>query len=167
MALYVSRGGIQSERLRREFVMKKNNWKIVTTLVALLVVSAFVVASDGLPDFSLAASPSARTITWLEIAQYHVGLTRLNGFSGTVQLSCQPSSPYISCVVRPSIVPLVGEGSDIPVPEILMLVTAKPGAPAGRYSIRITGTALVGGEARANHTTVVLELQPLVDSPSE
>jgi hypothetical protein len=151
--------------------MKKNSWKIVGTLSALLLTSAIVVASIGLPEFSLSASPSAQTIAPFQIAQYRLGVKGLNGFSGSVSLSCQPSSPKISCVVRPKVVTLAAAGSETPVQEILMLANPNEGTPViGSYSIQINGVALprsVGDEGRTSHTTVTLTVQPPVDPPSE
>jgi hypothetical protein len=137
-----------------------------------LLASAAVAASMiGLPDFYLTASPSGQVIHPFQIAQYRLELKPLNGFSGTVALSCRPSSPDISCVVTPSVVAVAAEGSETPTPEILMLATPNPGTPAlGKYSIRISGTAFprsVGDGDRTGHTTVSLMVVPLVDPPSE
>jgi hypothetical protein len=149
--------------------MRKNNWKIVCSLSVLLLASA-AVAAIGLPAFSLTASPLGQVIHPFQIAQYRLEIKRFNGFSGTVALSCRPSSPNISCVVSPSVVAVAAEGSETPVPEILMLATPNPGTPAlGKYSIQISGTALprsVDGDLTSN-TTVSLIVVPLVDPPSE
>jgi len=68
------------------------------------------------PDFTLAISPPALSFTDGTSSSATITLTPINGFSGTVNLSCPQSSQYslagYNCTVSPSSVMLPGSGAN-------------------------------------------------------
>jgi subtilisin family serine protease len=96
--------------------------------------SAITLVVTAPPDFSLAASPSSRTVTAGAGTSYSVTVAAVNGFTGTVALSVSGLTASVgTATFTPSTVG--GSGTS------QLTVTANPGAPVGSYPLTITGTS--------------------------
>ena len=96
--------------------------------------SAITLVVTAPPDFSLAASPSSRTVNAGAGTTYSVTVGALNGFTGTVALSV---SGLASSVGTATFTPSTVGGSG----TSQLTVTANAGAPVGSYPLTITGTS--------------------------
>jgi hypothetical protein len=70
-----------------------------------------VTATQAVGDFSLAAQASQVTVQTGSSATDGVNLGSINGFSGTVALSCTPSSSLVTCSFSPATVSLNGQAT--------------------------------------------------------
>jgi hypothetical protein len=151
--------------------MRKHSIKIVSLLSVLVMASMTMLASLG-PEFLLSASPRSVGITWAQVAHYRLDIRSFEGFSGNVALACRASSPKVRCKILPEVVHVGGESATdtMASQEIHMMATAEPGAPIGRYTILVTGSALPisGGDSRGtSRTSVTLYVLPPTDPPNE
>jgi subtilisin family serine protease/uncharacterized membrane protein len=96
--------------------------------------SAITLVVTAPPDFSLAASPSSRTVTAGAGTSYSVTVAALNGFTGTVALSVSGLTASVGTATfsPPSV---SGSGT------LTLTVTTYAGALAGNYPLTITGTS--------------------------
>jgi subtilisin family serine protease len=86
------------------------------------------------PDFSLAATPSSRSVTAGGGAAYTVAVGSMNGFAGDVALSLGGLPTGVgSAAFAPAVV--AGAGSS------QLTVTTSAAAPAGTYTLTVTGTS--------------------------
>ena len=96
--------------------------------------SAITLVVTAPPDFSLAASPSSRTVNAGAGTTYLVTVGAMNGFTGTVALSVNGLTSSVgTATFTPSTVG--GSGTS------QLTVTANAGAPVGSYPLTITGTS--------------------------
>ena len=86
-----------------------------------------------LPDFTVSATPSSRTVSAGSSAGFDVGTTALNGFAGTVGLSVTGMPSGVTAAFNPA---AVSGGAS----STLTLSTA-PATVAGTYSLTITATS--------------------------
>ena len=98
-------------------------------------------------DFSIAASPSSRTVSRNSKATYSVAVAALGPFSATVQFSVNGLPARTSASFSPT--SIVGSGNTT------LTISSRPKAPTGTYPLTITGTG--GGLNRS--TTVNLVIQ--------
>jgi subtilisin-like proprotein convertase family protein len=115
---------------------------------ALLVVNGS--AGAPTPDFSLAATPSSRTITAGSSTTYTVSNTALNGFAGSVTLSATPAIGGVSYSFSPN--PMAANGSST------LTVTTTAGATTGTHNLTITGTS--GSLVHTANVTLVINAPP-------
>jgi hypothetical protein len=105
-------------------------------------------------DFAITAAPASQSVTGQGTATYTVGVTPLNGFSGTVSLAV-------------SGVPAGASASFSPNPastSSTLTATVGPSTPAGSYTLTVTGTA--GLSHSTTVTLVVLADFTLSASPA-
>ncbi len=108
-------------------------------------IASFKFAScAGSPDFSVSATPSSQTVTQGTSAGYQVGVTALNGFSGTVTFSVT-GVPSANAGFSPTSV--TGSGT-----STLTVITS--GLTPGTYTLTITGTS--GGLVHSTTVTLVV-----------
>ncbi|MCC6409415.1 MAG: S8 family serine peptidase, partial [Planctomycetes bacterium] len=98
-----------------------------TTTVSLTINAAPV------PDFTIAASPSSRTITVGTSTTYTVTTAAVNGFTGNVTLSATPAISGVTYAFSPN--PVAAGGSST------LTVTTTTGASTGTFNLAITGTS--------------------------
>jgi hypothetical protein len=110
-------------------------------------VSVTLVVNVG-GDFSLAPTPSSRTVTGGANTTYSVAVTALQGFTGTVNLSASGLPKFVTAGFSPSAILQSGT-------SVLTLSTKKQ-AKAGTYTVTITGSA---GGTLVHTTSVVLVLR--------
>ena len=97
-------------------------------------IAAVTLVVTAPPDFSLAATPSSRTVAAGAGTTYSVTVGALNGFAGSVALSVSwPPSFVGSASLSPSSVGAGGSSQ--------LTVTTYAGVPAGSYSLTIAGTS--------------------------
>jgi trimeric autotransporter adhesin len=99
-------------------------------------------------DFSVAVSPSSQTIVGRK-ATFTLTVDAVNGFSGTVSLSCAGGPAGSTCNVSPSSVTLAGATTT----TAKATVTVPTGTVPGNYPV--TFTAGSGGATRSTTATVV------------
>ncbi len=114
---------------------------LVHTATATLVVSPAV-------DFSIAATPSSRTVTAGGSTSYTATTTALNGFSSAVALSVSGLPAGASGTFSPA--SITGAGSST------LTVTASSSTPAGTYTLTLTGTS--SGLVHTATTTLVVNV---------
>ena len=99
-------------------------------------------------DFALSVSPSSQTATGKK-ATYTVTVMPVNGFNGTVSLSCAGGPANTTCAMSPTSVSLSGAAitakANITVPNI---------AATGTYAVSFTGQS--GGVTRSTTATLVI-----------
>jgi hypothetical protein len=105
-------------------------------------------ASVQVIDFSLAASPTSQAINGKK-ATVTLSLSALNGFTGTVALTCAGGPPNAACAVSPASISLSGAAT------AKATVTLPNNAPAGAYTI--TFNAVSGGATRSATATVTVQ----------
>ncbi|MEK6325549.1 MAG: S8 family serine peptidase [Acidobacteriota bacterium] len=105
-------------------------------------------SNPTVPDFSLAASPSARTIAPGASTTYNVTVTPSGGFAGTVTFSASGLPAGANASFNPASVP--GSGSST------MTVTTSGATPAGTYPLTITGTN--GSLVHSTQVTLVVAI---------
>ena len=86
-------------------------------------------------DFSVAVSPASQSISGRK-ATYTVALAALNGFAGTVSLSCGGGPANTTCAMVPAAITFPGSTT-----SAKATVTVAVGAPRGTYAITFTGKA--------------------------
>jgi hypothetical protein len=89
--------------------------------------------SAGSGDFTISATPASASITAGGTASYTATLTSVNGFTGTVTLSCTGAPLNSTCTVSPSSETLAANGSQTPTAS---LVTTARGMLAPPVSFR-------------------------------
>jgi hypothetical protein len=107
------------------------------------------VHSAPVPDFSFSPSPSpaSNTVTAGSSASYQVSVSALDGFSGTVSLSCSAGLPSgAKCSFNPSSVTPGGLG----VSTSTLTISTTVATPGGTSSVTITGKS-----GSTTHTTSV------------
>src|SRR6266540_4118916 len=126
---------------------KSTRRKFGLTLLGVLVVfgtaSYAVLAAASKPDFSIAASPSSQTVSPGGKTTYTASITRLNGFTGSVNLALSglPSGATASFGVNP-----VGSSQS----SSVLTVNTSPSTPSGSYTLSITGAS-----GNLSHSTTV------------
>jgi hypothetical protein len=100
------------------------------------------------PDFSLAVSPTSRTVARPGSTTYAVSLTSLNGFTGNVSLSVSGLPSKTSASFSPNPVTLGASGSST------LTVSADANGPRGTYTLTVTGTG--GGQTHSQTVTLTL-----------
>jgi uncharacterized membrane protein len=121
--------------------------------------SAITLVVTAPPDFSLAASPSSRTVNAGAGTSYSVTVGAMNGFTGTVALSV---SGLASSVGTATFTPSTVGGSG----TSQLTVSANAGAPVGSYPLTITGTSGSLQHSKAVTLTVSGQDFALSASPS-
>jgi hypothetical protein len=91
-----------------------------------------LVVSNG-PDFSMAATPSSRTVTVGAKTTYTVSTTALNGFAGVVSLRATGVPSGATAAFSPTTI--TGSGSST------LTVTTTDTLAAGTYTLTVTGTS--------------------------
>ena len=99
------------------------------------------------PDFALGASPGSRSVAPGSGADYSVGVTSLNGFTGNVALSL---SGLPAAVGAASFTPAVVAGAG----SAQLRVATSATAPAGTYPLTVTGTS--GSVVHSTQLTLVV-----------
>jgi hypothetical protein len=92
-------------------------------------------------DFAISVSPASQSVTGQGTATYTVGVTPLNGFSGTVSLAVSGVPAGASAAFNPN--PTSTSST--------LTVSVGPSTPAGSYTLTVTGTA-----GLSHSTTVTL-----------
>ncbi|MSR64117.1 MAG: hypothetical protein EXS08_16990 [Planctomycetes bacterium] len=105
-----------------------------------------VINAVPVPDFTLAATPSSRTITAGGATSYTVSNTAINGFSGSVTLSVAPAISGVTFGFSPN--PEAAGGSST------LSVTSTTAATTGTFALTITGTS--GALTHAANATLVI-----------
>jgi subtilisin family serine protease len=95
------------------------------------------------PDFSVSATPSTQSVATGVIASYTISTAALNGFAGTIALSVTGAPDGATATFSPASVSAGGSST-----------LTVSGAPAGAYSLTITG--LSGGVSRSTSVTLVV-----------
>src|SRR5262249_29330919 len=118
---------------------------------------AFTVGgSSPPPDFSIAATPSSRTVTQGAGTTYTVTLSTSNGFSDTVKLSASGLPSGSAAGFNPTSVSGNGATST-------MSVNVGAATAPGTYTVTITGTD--AANASLNHTTTVSLVVQVAPTP--
>ena len=130
-------------------------------------------AANIVPSFHMIASPTTLSLTPGQTGTSTVTVSSSGGFSGSVSLSCTPSSTTveITCSLSPASVSLSAGGS---VNSTLSVVTAAPHAISGKttaaretnglgrlaesFAMLLGATFLIGGSLRRRRWTLVLGL---------
>jgi subtilisin family serine protease len=99
------------------------------------------------PDYSIAASPTSRTVTAGATTTYSIGVSALNGFTGDVTVS---ASGLPASVGTASVNPTVVQGAG----TVQLTVATVATAPGGSYPITVTGTS--GSLSHATTATLVV-----------
>ena len=90
-------------------------------------------------DFSITASPTARTVKAGKSTTYVMTLTPISGFTGTVALGCSGAPKAGSCTVSPSSLTL--NGTTVATATVNAKTTSgKNGTPKGTYMLTLSGT---------------------------
>jgi subtilisin-like proprotein convertase family protein len=105
------------------------------------------------PDFTLAASPSTRTVTAGGSTTYAVSNTAVNGFSGNVSLSASPAISGVAYSFSPN--PEAAGGSST------LTCTTTAGAATGTHTITITGTS--GSLTHTATVSLTISAVPVAD----
>jgi hypothetical protein len=105
-----------------------------------------VVTSVNPPDFSIAATPSSRSIARGASTTYTVAITGVNGFSGSTNLSVSGVPSKAQASFSPA--SIGGSGSST------LTISSKRPSPAGTFTLTITGTS----GSLSHSTTVTLTL---------
>jgi len=107
-------------------------------------------ATPAIPDFTVSATPSSRTIARGAATTYGVTLTASGGFSGSVSLSASlsPKAKGTTLAFNPATLTLPGSNTST------LTVNTSKGTPRGTYSITITATG--GGVTRTTVITLVV-----------
>jgi uncharacterized membrane protein len=100
------------------------------------------------PDFSLAMSPTAQSVTAGSSVTYSVTITRQGGFSSAIALSVTGAMSGLSVSFNPA--------SPVSGTSTVLTVTASPSATAGNRSLTLTGTG--GGKTKT--ASFSLNVQP-------
>ncbi len=97
-------------------------------------------------DFSLAATPSSRTITQGQSTTYTVTSTPTGGFSGNISLSATPAISGVTYSFSPN--PIGASGSST------LTVTTTASATVGTHAVTITGVS--GALTRSTNVTLII-----------
>ena len=98
-------------------------------------------------DFTIAATPSAQTISSGHQAVYSIALTPISGLTGTIALSCSGAPPNSTCSVSPSTANL--QSTSV---ASTVTLSSNKNVNHGTFTLTFTG-ALVGGNL--THSTTV------------
>ena len=99
--------------------------------------SSSTTLKQSVEDFSTSASPTSRTIGRGHSGTYALTLTPVNGFTGSVSLSCSGEPINTTCSVSPSQVTLNGTSSA----QATVTVTVAKSATTGTHTLTLKGTA--------------------------
>lgn len=124
---------------RIDVISERGN--IVSAVECTVDASAGICEADpsaGSPDFLLTVSPSTLVIERGSSATSMVTVTSLGGFSSPVALSTSPALTGVTTAFTPSssVTPSSGDPA-----SATLTITASSSAPAGTYSMTITGTS--------------------------
>lgn len=99
--------------------------------------STSAAVTEQVGDFSITASPSARTVTGGSQAKYTIAVTSLSGLTGSVALSCQGVNLPAgwSCSVSPTSLTLSARGA-----SATMTVSTATGNKGKTYTVTTTGS---------------------------
>jgi hypothetical protein len=86
-------------------------------------------------DFSISATPTSQTIKAVQKIGYKLILAPLNGFAGTISLSCTGLPPSSTCSFAPASITLSGSSSA----SSTVTVQTSKSTPKGTYSLTFTG----------------------------
>ena len=111
--------------------------------------STSAATSARVVDFSVAVSPAAQSIGGRK-ATYTIALAALNGFAGTVSLSCGGGPANTTCTIVPGAIRFPGSAT-----TAKATVTVPAGAPRGTYAM--TFTANGGSVTRSVSTSLTLK----------
>jgi uncharacterized membrane protein len=109
--------------------------------------SPILIVNPVASDFSVAATPSSRTVTVGASTTYTFSTTAINGFTGSVSLSASGLPTGATSAFSPT--SITGSGSST------LTVTTASSTPAGTYTLTLTG---VSGSL-THSTTVTLVVQ--------
>ena len=98
------------------------------------------------PDFTVSASPSSNTVLQGNSTTYTATIGALNGFGGIVNLSVTGAPTGTTTTFNPTSVTGLGTST--------LTVSTTTGAPAGSYTLKITGTS--GTLSRSANVTLVV-----------
>ena len=98
-------------------------------------------------DFSIAATPSSRTIAKGGVATYSVTITAGANFSGTVTLSVTGAPALATKIFNPTSIVNAGTST--------LTIDTETGVPAGTYTLAITGTG--GGRTHSVNRTLIVQ----------
>jgi poly(beta-D-mannuronate) lyase len=121
----------------------------ITGATATLAHSATVILIvKGIPDFTISASPSSRTVTAGNPTTYTVTVGALNGFSGTVSLNTGSLPTGVSASFNPASVTTSGTST--------LSISTTAAAATGTLTITLTGAS----GATSHNTSVQLTVNP-------
>jgi hypothetical protein len=106
------------------------------------------------PDFSISATPRARTLSRGDRAKYSITVTPESGFNGRIALHCTGGPPESDCDIRPNRLEINGVGS---VSATAVVHVAREKSSVGTYSITFTGISESSGTTSGGlkHSTSV------------
>jgi subtilisin family serine protease len=105
----------------------------VSTAGRLNVGNAMAACMGSQPDFTVSASPGARSMLAGENANYAATITAAGGFSGTVTFSVSGVPAGATAIFSPTSVTASGSST--------LTITSSPTTPPGNYPLMITGTS--------------------------
>jgi len=108
------------------------------------------------PDFSVATTPSSRTVPPGTGTSYSVNVTPSNGFSGSVTFKVSGLPSAVTATFNPSSVTSGGSSN--------LSVNTSSSTPAGSYPLTITATS--GSLTHTTHVTLVVADFSIAASPS-
>src|SRR3989441_5164964 len=114
--------------------------------------------THNVTDFSISASPTSQTIKAGQKTNYKVALTPLNGFGGTISLSCTGLPSGSTCSFASASITLSGASS---ASSAVTVQTSKT-SPKGAYNLTFTGiygsgSASTGGLTHSANVTLTVQ----------
>jgi len=122
--------------------MKRMSLRITVAIAALLLFAPTMLAQvppTPRPDFRISFDRQMNKVVPGGSAIYHVFLTPLDGFTGTVMLDCDMFAPYERYSISPSKVTL---GGLLPIPIVTITITTHPRSPGGMTHFMFTARAV-------------------------
>jgi len=140
-------------RTEQNTVSQLNWWGAFAATGSDTVCNFILVGSGGTGDFSLAASPSALTVTAGSSTSSTVNVGATGGFSAAVALSVTGAPAGVTATLNPTSVS--GSGSST------LSVSTSSSTVAGTYTLTITGTS--GSLSHSASVTLTINPQPVPD----
>jgi uncharacterized membrane protein len=116
--------------------------------LASVVIAGFALAAPNKPDFALAVSPTAQSVTQGGSATFSVTVTRQGGFADAVALSVSGATSGLTFSFNPA--------SPVSGSTTVMTATASASATSGNRALTLTGTG--GGKTKT--ASFSLNVQP-------